>query len=52
MDNVHNANILEVHLYDCRLTMKDLHTIKDPICLLLPFTMHKRIDYAKAKERR
>ena len=32
--------------------MKDLHTIKDTICRIVPFTMHKRIDYAKAKERR
>lgn len=52
VDKVINDKILEGQLNDCRLTMKDLHTIKDTICRILPFTMHKRIDYAKAKERR
>lgn len=52
VDKVVGNKIAEGQLDNCRLTMKDLNTIKQTICRIVPFTMHKRIDYAKAKERR
>lgn len=52
VNKVITDKIAEGQLDNCRLTMKDLNTIKQTICRIVPFTMHKRIDYAKARERR
>lgn len=52
VDGVIKAKLTEGQLDYCGLTMKDLNTIKQTICRAIPATMHKRIDYDKAKERR
>ena len=52
VDKVVAAKIADGQFDNCKLTMRELNTIKQTICSIVPFTMHKRIDYAKAKERR
>ena len=52
VDNVINTKMKEGQFDDCTLTVKDFSIIKDTISEVAMATMHKRIDYAKAKERR
>ena len=52
VDGVIKSRLTEGQLDDCGLTMKDLNLIKQTICRAIPASMHKRIDYDKAKERR
>ena len=52
VDGVIKSRLNEGQLDDCRLTMHDLKLIKQTICRAIPASMHKRIDYDKAKERR
>ncbi len=52
VDGVVKSRLTEGQLDDCGLTMKDLKLIKQTICRAIPASMHKRIDYDKAKERR
>ena len=52
VDGVIKSRINEGQLDDCGLTMRDLKLIKQTICRAIPASMHKRIDYDKAKERR
>ena len=52
VDGVIRTKMKEGMLDECALTIKDLSLIKDTICEVVPYTMHKRIDYDKAKEKR
>ena len=52
VDGVIKSRLTEGQLDDCGLTMHDLKLIKQTICRAIPASMHKRIDYDKAKERR
>ena len=52
VDGVIKSRLNEGQLDDCGLTMHDLKLIKQTICRAIPASMHKRIDYDKAKERR
>ncbi|MDE6189868.1 MAG: HDIG domain-containing protein [Clostridia bacterium] len=52
VDNVITSKLNEGQFDDCTLTVKDFVIIKDTICDVIPSTLHKRIDYDKAKERR
>lgn len=52
VDGVIKSRLTEGLLDDCGLTMHDLKLIKQTICRAIPASMHKRIDYDKAKERR
>lgn len=52
VDGVIKSRINEGQMDDCGLTMHDLKMIKQTICRAIPASMHKRIDYDKAKERR
>ena len=52
VDGVIRSRLNEGQLDDCGLTMHDLKLIKQTICRAIPASMHKRIDYDKAKERR
>lgn len=52
VNNVIDGKLKEGQFDDCTLTVKDFAIIKETICDILPSTMHKRIDYDKAKERR
>lgn len=50
--NVIRTKMKEGQLDDCALTIRDFVKIKETICEVMPFVMHKRIDYDKAKEKR
>lgn len=52
IDSIINSKLKDGQLDDCTLTVKDFTIIKDTICEVTMAIMHKRIDYAKAKERR
>ncbi len=52
VDNVINSKLKEGQFDDCTLTVRDFAIIRDTICDVIPSTLHKRIDYDKAKERR
>lgn len=52
VDGVIKSRLTEGQLDDCGLTMHDLKLIKQTICRAIPASMHNRIDYNKAKERR
>lgn len=52
VDKVIKTRLAEGQFDDCALTMHDLSLIKQTICRAIPASMHKRIDYDKAKERR
>ncbi|MDE6757808.1 MAG: HDIG domain-containing protein [Clostridia bacterium] len=52
VDNVISSKLNEGQFDDCTLTVRDFAIIKDTICDVIPSTLHKRIDYDKAKERR
>ena len=52
VDNVINSKMKEGQFDECMLTVKDFAIIKETICEVAMATMHKRIDYDKAKERR
>ncbi|MDE5618656.1 MAG: hypothetical protein K2I79_04140 [Clostridia bacterium] len=51
------ANVIKDKLSDgqfdnCDITIEELQTIKATIVKVIPAILHKRIDYAKAKEER
>ena len=52
VDNVINGKLKDGQFDECMLTVKDFTIIKDTISEVAMATMHKRIDYDKAKERR
>ena len=52
VDGVIKSRLTEGQLDECGLTMHDLKLIKQTICRAIPASMHNRIDYNKAKERR
>lgn len=52
VENVINSKLKDGQFDDCTMSVKDFAIIKDTICEVAMATMHKRIDYDKAKERR
>lgn len=52
VDGVIRTKMNEGQFDECALTIRDFARIKDTICEVVPYTMHKRIDYDKAKEKR
>lgn len=44
--------LLDGQFDNCDLTVRDMSTIRDTICSVIPSIQHQRIDYDKAKERR
>ena len=52
VENVINSKLQEGQFDDCNMTVKDFAKVKDTICDVIPSTLHKRVDYDKAKERR
>ena len=52
VNNVITAKLNEGQFDNCMLTVRDFSIIKETICEVAMATMHKRIDYDKAKERR
>lgn len=52
VDNVINSKLKEGQFDDCDMSVRDFSIIKDTISEVGMATLHKRIDYAKAKERR
>ena len=52
IDNVIGSKLKDGQFSNCDMTVKDFDIIKETICEVSMATMHKRIDYDKAKERR